>query len=105
MTHYPDEARRLRVNAQGRTVIPADFRRAMGLRDEDELVAWLEGERLIISTRRAVASSTSGMYRHLGRGAVEGLIAERRAEARRENEESPTSDSAFPEEERHDNRS
>ncbi|MGH2749498.1 MAG: hypothetical protein ACRDK3_01260, partial [Actinomycetota bacterium] len=52
------------------------------------LVAWLEGEQLIISTRRAVAAHTKGILRDLGEGVVDDLIAERRAEARREEQES-----------------
>ena len=88
MTRIPTSARILKLSAQGRTVIPADFRRALGLRDGDELVAWMQDDQVVISTRRAVAARTRGMYSHLGEGAVDGLIAERRAEARREDEES-----------------
>jgi hypothetical protein len=38
-----------------------------------ELVAWLQDDRVVISTRRTVAARTRGMYSHLGEGAVDGL--------------------------------
>lgn len=92
MARSLEEARVLHVGAQGRTVIPAAFRRKMGLREGDELVAWLEDDRLIISSRRTVAANTRGLLKRLGgdpdRSLVDELIAERRAEALREDSES-----------------
>ena len=78
----------LRLGAQGRTVIPAEFRRALGLHDGDELIAWIEDGRLIVRSRAAIASETRGLYRQMPEDMVADLIAERRAEARREEAES-----------------
>jgi AbrB family looped-hinge helix DNA binding protein len=74
---------RLRLGAQGRTVIPAKLRRALGLSDGDELVAWLEGDRLVIRSKESVAKDLRGSYKHVGpdRDLAAELIAERRAEA------------------------
>jgi AbrB family looped-hinge helix DNA binding protein len=82
---------RIRLGPQGRIVIPAHFRRAMGVEAGEPLVATLEGEgRLVIETRKAAWES---LRRQLGAAIPDGvdlvaeLIAERRAEARREEAE------------------
>ena len=82
---------RIRLGPQGRIVIPAHFRRAMGVEAGESLVATLEGEgRLVIETRKAAWES---LRRQLGNAIPDGvdlvaeLIAERRAEARREEAE------------------
>lgn len=77
---------RLRLGAQGRTVIPAKLRRALGLNDGDELVAWLEGDRLVIRSKESVARDLRGSYKHVasGRDLASELISERRAEVARE---------------------
>ena len=80
----------MRLGPQGRIVIPAHFRRAMGIEAGDSLVATLEGEgRLVIETRKASWESLRKMFEGIPKDvdlAAE-LIAERRAEARREEEE------------------
>jgi AbrB family looped-hinge helix DNA binding protein len=82
---------RIRLGPQGRIVIPAHFRRAMGIETGEPLVATLDGEgRLVIETRKAAWES---LRRQLGTAIPDGvdlvaeLIAERRAEARREEAE------------------
>jgi len=82
---------RIRLGPQGRIVIPAHFRRAMGVEAGEPLVATLEGAgRLVIETRKAAWES---LRRQLGTAIPDGvdlvaeLIAERRAEARREEAE------------------
>jgi len=82
---------RIRLGPQGRIVIPAHFRRAMGIEAGEPLVATLEDEgRLVIETRKAAWES---LRRQLGTAIPDGvdlvaeLIAERRAEARREEAE------------------
>ena len=79
---------RIRLGPQGRIVIPAHFRRAMGVETGEPLVATLEDEgRLVIETRKAAWESLRRQLRAAipdGVDLVEELIAERRAEARRE---------------------
>jgi len=82
---------RIRLGPQGRRVIPAHFRRTLGIEAGEPLVATLEGEgRLVIETRKAAWES---LRRQLGAAIPDGadlvaeLIAERRAEARREEAE------------------
>lgn len=84
---------RVRLGPQGRIVIPADFRRAMGIEAGEPLVATLEGEgRLVIETRKAAWESFLRLFEGIPKDAdlVGELIADRRAEARREEEETRT---------------
>lgn len=81
---------RIRLGPQGRIVIPAHFRRAMGIEEGEPLVATLEGEgRLVIETREAAWESFLKLFEGIPKDVdlVAELIAERRAEARREAED------------------
>lgn len=71
----------------GRLVIPAEYRKALGVMTGDELVLILDGESIHISTpkqgiRRAQELVRS--YIPAGRRLADELIAERRDEASRE---------------------
>ena len=84
------EPRRLRVGRDGRLVIPADMRAAMALDGSGLLTAWVaEGTLNVVSPMAALRA----LQRHLdervppGVSLVDELIAERRAEARREDAE------------------
>lgn len=76
-----------KVDRHGRVVIPAEYRRALGLEEGDMLVLRLDDGLLQLMTRaeairraqELVAKHTSG-----GTSLVDELIAERRAEATRE---------------------
>ena len=76
----------VRLDKQGRVVIPAKLRRVAELRPGDPLVARVEDGRIVLERKEAV------LYRVRQRFAVvppdvdlaEELIAERRTEARRE---------------------
>lgn len=72
----------VRLGPQGRLVIPAGVRRELGLAPGDELVYWREGDRLVLARRDRALRELLGMFE--GDGVVDGLIAERRAEAARE---------------------
>jgi len=81
---------RIRLGPQGRIVIPVHFRRAMGVEPGEPLVATLEGEgRLVIETQKAAWESLLKLFEGIPKDVdlVAELIAERRAEARREEEE------------------
>jgi AbrB family looped-hinge helix DNA binding protein len=76
---------RVRLNEQGRLVIPAELRAAAGLEPGSDLVLEArEGEVRIRSIGAAVAR-VQDKYRRLakGRNMVDELLAERREEAKR----------------------
>jgi AbrB family looped-hinge helix DNA binding protein len=79
----------LRIGKNGRIVIPANFREALGLSENDPVVAMLEGKRIILETEEALLER---LYQEVG-PAPEGelvseeLIRERREEAQREQHE------------------
>jgi|tagenome__1003787_1003787.scaffolds.fasta_scaffold20539914_2 AbrB family looped-hinge helix DNA binding protein len=78
---------RARINQNGRIVIPASFRKALGIRTGDVIVMSLEDEELRISTikgRIEEAQRRARKYLKPGTSLVDELIAERREEARRE---------------------
>jgi len=69
----------------GRLVIPAPFRRALGIEAGDELVVTLlDGELRITTREQAVARAQEAVRRRVGQdaGLSDELIAERRAEAK-----------------------
>ena len=71
----------------GRLVIPARYRRALGLKQGDEVVVRLvDGELRILTRSEAINRAQSIVRLHVkkGRSLVSELIAERRAEAKRE---------------------
>jgi AbrB family looped-hinge helix DNA binding protein len=53
----------VRLSAKGRLVIPKEMREALGLKEGDELLATLEGERLLISRPEQFARSTRGILK------------------------------------------
>lgn len=78
---------RLRVNENGRVVIPASFRRTLGINAGDEVVLRIEDDELRITTlkhRVERARQRVRGYVKPGRSLAEELIAERREAAKRE---------------------
>ncbi|HEU0156935.1 MAG TPA: AbrB/MazE/SpoVT family DNA-binding domain-containing protein [Stellaceae bacterium] len=79
---------RARINRQGRIVIPAECRVAAGIKPGDELLveAVGDGELRLRTPEQAIKAAQAIVARHVpkGRDLVAELIAERRAEARRE---------------------
>lgn len=76
-----------RLAEGGRVVIPAEFRRALGLRVGDEVIVRLvDGEVHIFTLQQAIRRAQEIVRRHVpeGRSLVDELIAERRAESARE---------------------
>ena len=75
----------VRLGAQGRLVVPAPIRKALGFQPGETLVARVEGGRLVIEKPEAVERRLHAWFRKFeGRSLAEELIAERREEARRE---------------------
>jgi AbrB family looped-hinge helix DNA binding protein len=78
---------RARVSAGGRIVIPASFRKALGINPGDEVVLRIEADELRISTLKArIERAQRLVRRHVkpGTSLVDELIADRRKEAGRE---------------------
>ena len=78
---------RQRVNENGRVVIPASFRKALGINIGDEVVLRMEDDELRITTlKRRVERAQRLVRKHVKRGTslVDQLIAERRKAARNE---------------------
>ena len=74
----------MRINENGRVVIPASFRKALGIRCGDEIVLRVEDDELRISTlqnRVARAQRRIGRYLEKGTRLSDELIADRRGES------------------------
>ena len=75
---------------QGRIVIPSELRQALGIVPGERLVARVEDGHLILETRESMTAGIRKLFRDAvpeGVSLADELIAERRAEARREVEE------------------
>lgn len=74
------------IGPQGRVVIPSEIRRELGLASGDVLVAFVEGQRLVLEKREGVLQRMQRRFAHIPTGVslAGGLIADRRAESRRE---------------------
>jgi AbrB family looped-hinge helix DNA binding protein len=78
---------RMRVNENGRVVIPASFRKRLGIRIGDEVVLQIEDDELrIITLKRNIERAQRLVRKHVkaGTSLVDELIAERREAARNE---------------------
>ena len=78
---------RLRINENGRVVIPASFRKALGINPGDEVILRIEDDELRITTmKRRIerAQRLVGKYVKPGVSLVDELIAERREAAENE---------------------
>jgi AbrB family looped-hinge helix DNA binding protein len=80
---------RMRVNENGRVVIPASFRKALGINIGDEIVLRIEGDELRITTlKRRLERARRLVRKHVksGTSLVDELIVERRQALRDEDE-------------------
>jgi AbrB family looped-hinge helix DNA binding protein len=78
---------RMRVNENGRVVIPASFRKALGIEVGDEVVLRIEDDELRITTQqRRIRRAQRRARKYVKRGTslVSELLAERREAARNE---------------------
>jgi AbrB family looped-hinge helix DNA binding protein len=78
---------RLRINENGRVVIPAAFRKALGIKRGDEVVLRIEDDELRITTMKKRIERAQRLVRKYVKPAVslvDELIAERRREAARD---------------------
>ncbi|MEX2431164.1 MAG: AbrB/MazE/SpoVT family DNA-binding domain-containing protein [Dehalococcoidia bacterium] len=79
----------VQVGRQGRIVIPAEVRQALGIKPGDTLFARLAEGQLVLETRERVIERIRSIFSHVPPGVslADELIAERRAEAAREEAE------------------
>jgi AbrB family looped-hinge helix DNA binding protein len=82
----PSPTFRVAVNRQGRIVIPAGMRHALGIEPGSTLEASVEGGRLVLRTAREAEERLWASFSRAakGRELSRELIAERRQEVRRE---------------------
>ncbi len=81
------EETRTRVNENGRVVIPASFRRALGIEVGDEVVLRIEDDELRVTTQQRRiqrAQRRARQYVKRGTSLVDELLAERRRAAKHE---------------------
>lgn len=74
----------LKLGRQGRVVIPAAVRKAMGLEPGDTLACRPEGDRLILKARHDAEEELWKSFAKVKGSLFRELIAERRREAKRE---------------------
>jgi AbrB family looped-hinge helix DNA binding protein len=82
-----DAETRMRVNENGRVVIPASFRKALGINIGDEIVLRIEDDELRITTlKRRLDRAKRLVRKHVkpGTSLADELIAERRQAAQDE---------------------
>lgn len=78
----------MRVGPKGRVVIPQGVREALGIREGDTVLIRVEDGRAVLETWEAVERELFALVDQVagGRSLSDELLAERRAEARREAE-------------------
>ncbi|HKM86637.1 MAG TPA: AbrB/MazE/SpoVT family DNA-binding domain-containing protein [Terriglobales bacterium] len=82
-----DVETRTRVNENGRLVIPAPYRKALGIKAGDEVILRMEDDELRITTMKRRIERAQRLVRKYvkpGTSLVDELIAERREAAKRE---------------------
>ena len=82
-----DSETRMRVNENGRVVIPASYRKALGINVGDEVLLRLENDELrIMSLKQRLDQARRRVRQYVkpGRSLADELIAERREAAKRE---------------------
>jgi AbrB family looped-hinge helix DNA binding protein len=82
-----DEEIRQRINENGRVVIPASFRKALGINVGDEVVLRIEDDELRITTQqRRIERAQRRARKHIkpGTSLVDELSSERRRAAKNE---------------------
>ena len=85
MAEFPTHAE-VRLDGQGRLVIPASLRKSLGFEPGDTLVARLEDGRLVLEKLETIQRRLKARFSHLEKGIslADELIAERREEAKRD---------------------
>ena len=74
----------IKIDTQGRALIPKKLRDTLGVANGEDLIGWLDGERLVLESRYALLSRMQERYSGLEGSLADELIEERRAEAKSE---------------------
>lgn len=84
-----NQSSEITLGPQGRVVIPANLRKAARFNPGDRLVIRQEGERIVLEPARAIERRLLNRFVSVSKEVdlVDELIAERRAAARREQDE------------------
>jgi len=53
----------VRISRKGQFVIPKEMREALGIREGDEIIATLDGERVVLARPHAYARATRGLLK------------------------------------------
>lgn len=80
------------MQENGRVVLPATLRKALGLAKGDKVLIEAEGDRVVLTTarlRRKRAQEIARRYAQPGVSVVDEFLQEKRVEAARENEAIP----------------
>lgn len=81
----------MKMSEGGRIVVPAEVRRALGVTEGETLVGELRNGEFVLTTRRARMEAARALFQKYfppdGPSLAGELIAERRAEAAREDQE------------------
>jgi AbrB family transcriptional regulator, stage V sporulation protein T len=80
----------VKIGPSGRVLIPAHLRKSLGMKDGDTLVVESDGDSLLVRTLHSLVKESQAyfsQFKQEGVSAVDELIAERREEFRREQEE------------------
>lgn len=77
---------RVRLDAQGRALIPKPLRDALSLDAPGEAIAWVEDGRLVLEARASLLARLRARYRDADDSQVEALLQERERDAAREDE-------------------
>ncbi len=81
----------IKMSEGGRVVVPAEVRRALSVTEGETLVGELRGGEFVLTTKRAKLEAARALFQKYcppvpGKSLADELIAERRAEAAREDE-------------------
>jgi antitoxin ChpS len=55
--------RSVRMSRKGQFVIPKEMREALGIKERDEIIATLDGERIVLARPQAYARATRGILK------------------------------------------
>ena len=84
-----EDHREVQLSAQGRLVIPAALRRALGFQPGDKLIAYQQDGRLVLEKSSTIERRLRQRFMHIpnDESLADELVTERRAEAHRESSE------------------
>ena len=86
MPHFEEYVGSIKVGPNGRVVVPAVLRKALGMRQGDTLVARVEGDALVLRPRWAVEKELWDLFENVEGSLSDELIEQRHKESAGETE-------------------